>query len=247
MEWPRFSSLADENQGTRDVSDFFKISAGSGSLQDAATRGSMGGMSESSILSTRAADDPLFRWGRAWFRFRSFSPLPFFLLFVALPSEVAWTTPLVVAFAIYGLAGEAIRIWAVGFAGSVTRTRDDRVPALVHAGPYRLVRNPLYIGNFMIYTAAGLLFGFVWLTLAFAFYTALQYFLITEYEETLLKETFGMDYREYQEKVPRWLPALGPKIESSAHTFQLGRAINSEKSTLLALAAIVVLIVAKWW
>ncbi len=154
---------------------------------------------------------------------------------------------MVILLSVYGLAGEALRVWAVGYAGSVTRTRDDRVPVLVHAGPYRFVRNPLYIGNFMIYTAAGCLFGFAWLTLAFAFYTALQYFLITEYEETLLQETFGMEYREYQERVPRWLPALTRKIESSGHTFHLGKAIKSEKSTLLAMAAIVVLIVAKWW
>lgn len=196
-------------------------------------------MSKSQVLSPKAAaglnEDLLTRWGRTWFRWRSFSPVPFLLLFVLLPSETHWTRGAMVGFAVVGLLGEAIRLWAVGYAGSVTRTRGDQVPVLVHAGPYRFVRNPLYIGNFMIYVAVGFAFGFFWLTLAFGAYTILQYFLITEYEESLLENTFGSAYEGYRAKVSRWVPSLSPQIESSAHTFHLGKAIKSEKSTLIAI------------
>ncbi len=206
-------------------------------------------MSKSQAISSGSAsgrsEDLLTRWGRTWFRLRSYSPIPFLVLFVLLPSEVSWPKPVFAGLVLIALAGEALRLWAVGYAGSVTRTRGDQVPVLVHAGPYRWCRNPLYIGNFLIYVAIGFLFGFVWLTLAFGCYTILQYFLITEYEESLLENTFGAAYENYRAKVPRWVPGISRKIESSPHAFRLGNAIKSEKSTLLAILILGILIAVK--
>jgi protein-S-isoprenylcysteine O-methyltransferase Ste14 len=100
------------------------------------------------------------RIGRTWFKWRSFSPIPFFILFVVLKPSF---TPSALQMSVYliGLvAAEMLRLFAVGYAGSATRTRGDTVPALVHAGPYRHVRNPLYVANILMYTCAGLVFGF---------------------------------------------------------------------------------------
>src|SRR5271165_2373809 len=55
-------------------------------------------------------------------------------------------------------AGEAIRCWAVGYSGTTTRGDTVTAPALVTAGPYAYVRNPLYVGNFL--TAAGFAIAF---------------------------------------------------------------------------------------
>ncbi len=197
-------------------------------------------MSKTELIGA-ASPDWLARWGRAWFRWRSFSPLPFLALFILLPREVVWPQSLILAFLALVIAGESLRLWAVGYAGSVTRTRGDKVPELVHAGPYRWVRNPLYIGNFFLYVGCGFLFGFFSLSLAFGAYTVLQYFLITEYEESLLAATFGPSYQRYRSLVPRWVPGLGPQIESTLQEFNLLRAFKSEKSTLIALAGIAIL------
>jgi len=55
-------------------------------------------------------------------------------------------------------AGEAIRAWAVGYSGVTTRGDTVTAPALVTAGPYAYVRNPLYAGNFI--TALGFAIAF---------------------------------------------------------------------------------------
>lgn len=178
------------------------------------------------------------RLGRIWFHWRGFSPVPLFLILLVIPPqfrlEVAGVTAVVVGIAL----AELLRIWAVGFAGSATRTRGDSVPQLVHAGPFRHVRNPLYIANILMYTLTGLLFGSYWMAAAILVYSSLQYHFIVAFEEEVLTQTFGEAYRNYQSKVPRWLPTLKAGMEASPHTFSLGKALASEKSTFVAFAAL---------
>src|ERR1700681_987385 len=69
------------------------------------------------------------------------------------PSAFSIATGLPLAF-----AGEAIRMWAVGYSGDTTRGDRVTAPQLVTAGPYAYVRNPLYVGNFI--TAAGFAIAF---------------------------------------------------------------------------------------
>lgn len=179
------------------------------------------------------------RWsqiGRVWFRWRGFSPLPFFLLLLVLPSEVRWGSGAVKFFIALALAAEAVRIWTVGYMGSATRTRGEGVPALVHAGPLRFVRNPLYLANAVLYTMVGLLMGHITLSFIFLAYTALQYSCIVAFEEERLLTLFGSAYAVYQSQVPRWAVAIAPRCRASYHRFDLGRAIRSEKSTFVVIA-----------
>ncbi len=69
------------------------------------------------------------------------------------PSAFSIATGLPLAF-----VGEAVRMWAVGYSGVTTRGDTVTAPALVTAGPYARVRNPLYVGN--VLTAAGFALAF---------------------------------------------------------------------------------------
>ena len=112
------------------------------------------------------------------FNYRSFTPVPIVLaiLYFSDPS---------VPYLFYGLGlvvlGELIRINAVQYAGGATRTTKVGAPSLCTAGPYARTRNPLYLGNMIIYCGIALMAGgqFMWelLLIVFAFFT-FQYSMI---------------------------------------------------------------------
>ena len=106
------------------------------------------------------------------------------------------------------LLGESIRLWAVGYAGSATRTRHVGAPSLITNGPYGRVRNPLYVGNFVL--SLGLcIMAWAWMPYMLGVFLAafgVQYGLIVSLEEESLRKTFGAQYEAYLTEVPRFLP-----------------------------------------
>lgn len=180
------------------------------------------------------------RWGKLWFQYRSFSPLPWLLAMILLP-EIAPPSPfLKLCCVMMILLSEGLRIWAVGYAGSVTRTRRDPVGRLVHAGPFRYVRNPLYLANIGLYVATGVLFGLGPLALLMLAYFCLQYSLIVAYEEANLERTFGESYRNYVAAISRWIP-IWPGYYSSGERFDFKAALRSERTTLIAMGIVAIL------
>ncbi len=128
------------------------------------------------------------------------------------PSAFSVATGLPLAF-----AGEAVRMWAVGYSGVTTRGDTVTAPALVTAGPYAYVRNPLYVGNFI--TAAGFAIAFtgknsapVRFALVAGSLAAMLgvYAVIVPHEEGYLRATFGQPFDDYVARVPRIVPALEP-------------------------------------
>jgi protein-S-isoprenylcysteine O-methyltransferase Ste14 len=105
--------------------------------------------------------------------------------------------------------GTAIALWCVFtfvFIGKGTPAPFDPPRKLVVRGPYRFVRNPMYIGAGMTLAGAALYYE----SLSILIYTGL-FFLITHlfvvlYEEPTLRRTFGDEYEAYFRQVRRWLP-----------------------------------------
>ena len=107
------------------------------------------------------------------------------------------------------VVGGTLAIWCVltfALAGKGTPAPFDPPRRLVVRGPYRFVRNPMYIGAGLALAGASLFFE----SLALAGYTAL-FFIVTHlfvryYEEPTLRRTFGEEYEVYCSGVGRWLP-----------------------------------------
>ena len=77
--------------------------------------------------------------------------------------------------------------------------------ALVVRGPYRLTRNPMYLGLLCVYIALALWFGVVWaLVLVPLVVLAVQRLAIAK-EERYLEQKFGDAYRQYRTHVRRWI------------------------------------------
>ncbi len=128
------------------------------------------------------------------------------------PSAFSVATGLPLAF-----VGEAIRMWAVGYSGVTTRGDKVTAPALVTAGPYAHVRNPLYVGNAL--TAAGFAIAFTGknsapmrLALVGGSLAALLgvYAVIVPHEEAYLRATFGEAFDDYARRVPPVMPLVEP-------------------------------------
>jgi protein-S-isoprenylcysteine O-methyltransferase Ste14 len=83
---------------------------------------------------------------------------------------------------------------------------------LVVVGPYRYVRNPMYIGFIVGWIGLWIVFGkatAVAIVIAFAVVLGVALFVVF-YEEPTLRHKFGSKYEEYCRNVPRWIPRLRP-------------------------------------
>jgi hypothetical protein len=99
--------------------------------------------------------------------------------------------------------------------------------ALVADGPFRYTRNPLYLANLPMAAGIGVLAsrsGFIFLVLANWIFV---YRLILREEESLLK-TQGESYRAYCRAVPRFWPALKPRVPSGNLRPDWGQAFAGE-------------------
>jgi protein-S-isoprenylcysteine O-methyltransferase Ste14 len=141
------------------------------------------------------------------------------------------------------LLGEAIRLWGVRHIGAISRTRSDRHGPLIDTGPFAYVRNPLYVGNILLWVGFALTAGLWWLApVAFAL-LALEYHFIVGWEEQLLVERIGESYRSYMTRVPRWVPRWTEQPSSAARSsvypagFPWRETAFSERGTLIAMTA----------
>lgn len=88
---------------------------------------------------------------------------------------------------------------------------------LVNHGPFAWSRNPLYVGNFLIWMGVITISGVLWFLPVAILLFAVEYFYIVRYEEGVLESIFGKEYLEYKQRTPRWIPT--PPSGGSAGEF----------------------------
>jgi protein-S-isoprenylcysteine O-methyltransferase Ste14 len=192
------------------------------------------------------------RIGGWLFRHRSSIPLPFVLAILVIPGSDAWRSSLVLGLGVVvTLAGEALRLWGVHHIGVISRTRSDRLGPLVDTGPFGFVRNPLYIGNILLWIGFAVTARLVWMAPVVLVLLGAEYHAIVRWEEQLLEAKRGQEYRDYRSRVPRWLPTfqhrghqghkdqkvLVSSVSMVSSSFSFRETLFSERGTLLAIAA----------
>jgi protein-S-isoprenylcysteine O-methyltransferase Ste14 len=188
--------------------------------------------------STQRDNDIWIRAGRWLFKRRSWLPWPLLIPIVLLPPSSPAPAQVGTGLALIAI-GELIRLWAVRHIGVISRTRAERLGPLVVSGPFRFVRNPLYIGNVALWAGFGIAAGLPRTTILFVALILVEYHAIVRWEERLLEERLGESYRVYARRVPRWIPRW-PRAEdlgAAPARFAWRDAIFSERGTLIALAA----------
>ena len=99
-------------------------------------------------------------------------------------------------------------VWDFGRTGHGTPAPIAPPKSLVISGPYRYVRNPMYVGVEFLIVGEAIFFG-SWRLLEYAALVAVGFHLfVVLYEEWALKRKFGTAYEEYCKTVPRWIPSF---------------------------------------
>jgi protein-S-isoprenylcysteine O-methyltransferase Ste14 len=139
----------------------------------------------------------------------------------ALPARAGWmgfsaSTIAVLALGIlFALLGASLRTWGSAYLDpSVVQAGAMHGDTVVAAGPYRYLRNPLYLGT-MLHTFALVLLmppsGAIFCIFAIAFFQL----RLTFGEESFLTAKLGAPYVAYCTKVPRLIPSLTARIPAS--------------------------------
>jgi protein-S-isoprenylcysteine O-methyltransferase Ste14 len=121
-----------------------------------------------------------------------------------------------------------LRTWGTAFLqAEVALAPCVHTEKLVADGPYRHVRNPLYLGNIFMAVGIGLMasrIGFLILSFGMAIFVIR---LILREEAELLRDQ-GEAYRRYCAAVPRLVPSLAPRVPPAGNTPHWGQAVRTE-------------------
>ena len=119
---------------------------------------------------------------------------------------------------VVGALGAALAAWCIltfSLVGRGTPAPFDPPRRLVAAGPYRRVRNPMYLGAGAALAGAALYYeSLALLGYLVAFLLVMNLFVLV-YEEPTLLRTFGAEYEGYCRQAGRWWPRVGSRRTSS--------------------------------
>src|SRR5437867_11215321 len=97
-------------------------------------------------------------------------------------------------------------IWEFAWRGLGTPAPFDPPRRLVITGPYRWVRNPMYLGAGLVLLGAAMFYGSFGLALYTIVFWSMAHLFVLFYEEPILRKKFGSEYEAYTSSRRRWMP-----------------------------------------
>jgi len=182
------------------------------------------------------------------FKHRSFTPIPLIIIVILFfrPIECGkFNLILNLCGLMISIVGEIVRVLGVGFSFSGTSGRENylRADNLNMTGIYSIVRNPLYIGNVLIYSGMLVVFSNLFAILIFSIFIILQYYFIIFSEEDYLMEKYGKDIALYFKNVSRIVPNF-KNYKKPILKFSLKKVIFNENDSIFNILMMFVLILA---
>lgn len=107
----------------------------------------------------------------------------------------------------FGLAGVILIAWGVATLRQhdTTVRPDQGATALATTGPFRRLRNPIYLGDTLVILGLAEITKNFWFVAAAVLFAVLVTWLQIIPEERHLEATFGNDYRDYKQRTRRWI------------------------------------------
>ena len=176
------------------------------------------------------------RVGRFLFKHRSFTPIPvmIFIFIIFKPVNLERQNIIIdVTGLLISLLGEMIRVISIGYAHSGTSGRESylRAESLNVTGIYSIARNPLYIGNFLMFSGLVAVFSNIYAILIFGLFLIFQYYFIILAEEYFLRESYGKDYETYCTLARRIIPTF-KHYKKNRNSFNLKKVIYKENDSV---------------
>jgi protein-S-isoprenylcysteine O-methyltransferase Ste14 len=184
--------------------------------------------------------------GEYFFTWRSYLPLVMAVLFILALAQfrypfanrsldLAWDGGCLAL----ALLGQVVRFFTVGFVPRGTSGRNTRgqvAEVLNTTGMYAVVRNPIYLGNFIIWFGLSLFMKSVWFTTVITLFFTLFYERIIFREEAFLRQKFGDAFMAWADATPVILPRF-KNWRPPSLPFSFKSAINREYGTFFAIIA----------
>ncbi|MDC1067576.1 isoprenylcysteine carboxylmethyltransferase family protein [Candidatus Kapabacteria bacterium] len=195
-----------------------------------------------------ALREELQKQGDFLFRYRSNLPLILIIFGIGLKvyqdvmavqagDELSQNIPVLFSLSV-GLLGLFVRIITVGYTPRNTSGRNTSqgqvADKLNTTGIYSLIRNPLYLGNYLMWVSVALLTDNLWFTALFSLVFWIYYERIVYSEEAFLRVKFGDTYLKWAEKTPPFLPKFF-SYKSNIISFSWKKILKKEKNGLFAL------------
>ncbi len=182
--------------------------------------------------------------GNFLFRYRGQIPVILFLLAVPviyytdISGLNGLTIKLITVLAIIiSSSGFLIRAWTIGTTPKGTsgrNTREGQVAETLNTGGiYSLMRHPLYLGNYLMWTGIVVFTFNLWFIIIVSLLFWIYYERIMFAEERFLERKFGEKYLEWSKKVPAFLPGFS-RYQKNEIPFSTKSVLRREYSGVLA-------------